>query len=144
MFLGGVERQFLASFRNQPTVLGYHGTYQRHTGEHVARPVDYFLSLTDGKMSDELAKRFTGIDNKKGALYFIHRARRADDSQALAYFCEGEEDNTRRDEQCVNRKDIDAVTSGVLTTWDLREVPPPSFEPTNRQLQRGATIKGWE
>jgi len=144
MFLGGVERQFIAAHRNQPTVLGYHGTYRRNTGERVERSADYFLSMTDGKMSDDLARTFTGLDNQRGALYFIHRAQVADDSQALAYLCEGEEDDTRRDKQCVNRKDIDAVTSGVLTTWELRNVPPWSFEPTRRQRERGVTIKSWD
>ncbi|MEO8134287.1 MAG: hypothetical protein ABI831_09950 [Betaproteobacteria bacterium] len=36
-------------------------------------------------------KSFTAIDNNKGALYFIHRAQRSTDTQALAYFCAGEE-----------------------------------------------------
>lgn len=144
MFLGGVERQFIASLHEQPTVLGYHGTYRRNTGEHVNVPVDYFLSLTNGRMSDEVAKTFTSLENRNGALYFIHRSQRTRDTQALAYLCEGDEDDTRRDEKCENISAFDAVSVGVLTTWDLRAVPGWSFVPSRRQRERGVTIKSWD
>ncbi|MEO8134286.1 MAG: hypothetical protein ABI831_09945 [Betaproteobacteria bacterium] len=44
----------------------------------------------------------------------------------------------------MNRMDLDAVTSGVLTTWELRDVPSPSFRATKRQFEKGVTIKAWE
>ena len=121
-------------------MLGYHGTYRRNTGEHVDVPVDYFLSITNGKMSAEVAKTFTSLENRKGALCFIHREPRANDAGALAYPCEGEEDDMRRDQQCENKGELDAVGVGVLTKWELSEVPGWSFVPTRRQRERGMTI----
>ena len=142
MFLGGVERQFIKDFSAQPTVLGYHGTYRR-TGEHLDRGVEYFLSMADGKLTEALAKSFAGIDNRRGALYFIHRDQRANDTQALAYFCDGEEADSKRDEQCKNMAGVDALSSGILTTWGVRDIPVPSSRPVRRQLDRGPTVKSW-
>jgi hypothetical protein len=144
MFLGGVERQFSSTLNDRPTVLGFHGIYRRNTGERVDVPVDYFLSLTDGKMSSEVAKTFTRLENRKGALYFIHRAQRSGEAQALAYLCEGEEEATQSCEQCENKPELDAVRVGVLTTWELRDLPASSFVLTRRQRERGATVKSWE
>ena len=144
MFLGGVERQFSSTLNDRPTMLGFHGTYLRNTGARVEVPVGYFLSLTDGKMSREVVKTFTGLENRKGALYFVHRAQRASDAQALAYLCAGDEESTQSCEQCENKPELDAVHVGVLTTWELRDVPASYFMPTRRQRERGVTIKSWD
>jgi hypothetical protein len=141
MFLGGKQRLFSAKLLERPTVLGYHGTYEHRNNHHLVknRPPDYFLDMTDGKMSEELVARFTSIEKRQGLLYFIHPNQQAKDGESLAYFCNGDENPQYRDEECERLKDVDALSAGVVTSWDLANVPePPKPNRTN------ATATSWD
>lgn len=125
MFLGGVERQFAASGKTI-NVLGYHGSYNKVTKAlNRSKSGDYFMEMTGGKMSEEFVERFIRLENKAGLLRFYHPQQLARPGSPLALLCKGDEERAKRDEQCDRLADVDALTQGVVTTWDVREIPPP-------------------
>lgn len=124
MFLGGKDRLFSDRLEDQKTVLGYHGSYNRVTKEvNRTKSGDYFIRMTGGKMSEELVERFIRIENKRGFLYLIHPKQRPTDRAPLAYICTGEEKTRRFDKECAAVEGIDALQSGVVTSWQV--VPTP-------------------
>ena len=139
MFLGGVERQYAAKGK-VPNVLGYHGSYNKVTKVlNKNKSPDYFLAMTDGKMSDEFVERFIRLENKSGLLRFFHPDQRARPGLPLALLCKGDEDRNRRDEECEKMVDVDALKQGVVTTWTIRDIPPPS-KPVGDKV----TVKRWD
>jgi hypothetical protein len=138
MFLGGKQRLFSSRLHEQPTVVGYHGTYAKHTRELVKRTGEYFKTMSDGKMSDELIERFINLERNRGFLYFIHINHRNKPDDPLAYFCDGLEDGNARDTQC-ERLPIDALEQGVVTSWDVAVTPKAP------RLKQGVkTSKNWD
>ncbi|APV51700.1 hypothetical protein BWI17_19620 [Betaproteobacteria bacterium GR16-43] len=139
MFLGGKERLFSARLNEQPTVLGYHGSYNKKTHQlSKNRPPDYFVEMSEGKMDEDFVGTFTSIENRKGLLYFVHEAQQRDGGP-LAYLCKGDENPKHRDEECENLKGVDALSKGIVTSWDVAKVPfPPKPWPTK------GTAKNWD
>jgi hypothetical protein len=134
MFLGGVARQFGASTLSTQTVLGYHGSYNKSTGVlNTRRDGDYFAQMTDSKMDEAFIARFIRLENKQGLMRFVHKEQRTSNAQPLAMLCKGDEDRRRRDEQCEKLNDIDALSKGVVTTWDVRTVAAPA-SPTREKV----------
>ena len=139
MFLGGVTRQYAEQKSRVHTVLGYHGSYNKVTKElNRKKSPDYFLKMTDGKMSEEFVERFIRLENKKGLLRMVHPMQLLRASEPLAMLCKGDEERSRLEEQCEKLADVDALSKGVVTTWDTRDVPtPPSA--TREKI----TVKSW-
>jgi hypothetical protein len=139
MFLGGVSRQFAAHLGTTHTALGFHGSYNKVTKSvNRNRSGDYFVAMTDGKMSEELIERFIRLENKRGFLRFVHPDQRTRQTDPLAMLCKGDEDVSKRETQCERLKDVDALRQGVVTTWatrDVRLAPKPSIEKI--------TVKSW-
>jgi hypothetical protein len=140
MFLAGVSRQFGSSTLSAQTVLGYHGSYNKTTGElNTRRTGDYFAQMTNGKMDEAFIERFIKLENKRGLLRFVHKDQRTSDKQPLAMLCNGDEDRRKRDEQCEKLDDVDALAKGVVTTWNLHTVgapKPPTKEKTSEAAWR--------
>ncbi len=137
MFLGGKERLFSARMTDR-TTLGYHGSYNRYTKElSTRRGPEYFKRMTDGKISDALVDRFLHLENKSGVLYINHPRQRAD--KPLALLCKGDEERTRREEECERLPDVDALREGIVTTWTL------AYTPAAPRRRPGVTSsKNWE
>jgi hypothetical protein len=124
MFLGGKERHFTERLGEADPTLGYHGSYNRETKQvNRTRSGDYFVQMTGGKMSEDVIERFIRIANYKGFLFFIHPQQGKRDTTSLAYLCTGEEDTRKFDGACASTKDVDALSSGVVTSWDLAATP---------------------
>jgi hypothetical protein len=141
MFLGGKQRLFSSRLNEEPTVLGYHGSYDKWTGEVNKRASgEYFHIMSEGKMSPDLIDRFIQIDLRQGALYLIHPAQRKAEDDPLAFFCRGSEDSGRRDKECERMVGVDALGSGVVTSWDAAVTPP---KPRMRR-DVGVTWKNWD
>ena len=137
MFLGGKDRRFTTRLGDGPPVLGYHGSYNRQTKQvNKKKSGDYFVQMTDGKMSEELVERFIRIENYKGMLYFVHPEQRKSKSNPLAYLCNGDEDTRNFDGACAAARDVDALSTGVVTSWQLSPTPKapkaPSKDPTTK------------
>ncbi len=65
MFLGGVTRQYAEQKSRVHTVLGYHGGYSKVTKElNRRKSPDYFLKMTDGKISEEFVERFIRLEEQ--------------------------------------------------------------------------------
>jgi len=128
MFLGGKERHFSERL-GDTTALGYHGSYNRTTKElNRKRTGDYFVEMTGGKMSEEVIERFIRIENYKGFLFMIHPKQRSSARAPLAYLCTGEENTRKFATECEAVKDVDALASGVVTSWEVVPTPrPPVF-----------------
>lgn len=127
MFLGGTVRQFAATAsKSESTVLGFHGSYNKTTKALVKkRSSDYFLEMTDGKMSAEFIEKFIRLENKKGLLRLIHPAEALKRKAPLAMLCKGYELAAKRIEQCEHLDGVDALKHGVVTTWEQREIVAP-------------------
>ena len=140
MFLGGAEREFAASRLKIPPVLGYHGSYNKQTREvNKNKKGDYFYAMTDGRMSEELVERFIRIEDKRGMLYFAHPQQRRTPVTPLAMLCRGDEDAKHREEECEKLTAVDALSTGVVTSWELRSIPAP---PPINKLK--TTVKSWD
>jgi hypothetical protein len=143
MFLGGISRQFAvhlgAHLGETRTALGFHGSYNKVTKSvNRNRSGDYFVAMTDGKMSEELIERFIRLENKRGFLRFVHPDQRTRQTDPLAMLCKGDEEVSKRETQCERLKDVDALKQGVVTSWATRDVhvaPKPSLEKI--------TVKSW-
>jgi hypothetical protein len=140
MFLGGTVRQFATTIsKSEPTVLGFHGSYNKTTKALIKkRSSDYFLEMTDGKMSDEFIEKFIRLENKKGLLRLIHPAQSQKQKTPLAMLCKGNELAAKRVEQCEHLDGVDALRQGVVTTWEQREIIVPPA-PSNEKV----TVKSW-
>ena len=140
MFLGGVERYFSATLNERPKTLGFHGSYSKSTGEmNKRRSGDYFVQMTDGKMDEAFVERFIRLEKRSGMLYLVHPSQRREGAdQALAYLCQGDEHKERRAEECENLKEADALSMGVVTTWDAVKVDTPTMKRTV-----SGTIRNW-
>ncbi len=143
MFLGGITRQFAVSSANgkkgETTFLGFHGSYSKETKAlNTKRTGDYFLALTDGKMSEEFVEKFIRLENKKGLLRFMHPTQAVAQKTPLALLCKGNELPTKRAEQCEHLDGVDALTQGVVTTWDEARIALPPA--TNDEK---VTVKSW-
>jgi len=126
MFLAGVERQYSAPDKTKRHVLGYHGSYNKTTKAlNRNRTADYFVDMTDGKMSEDFVDRFIKLDNKSGLMRFFHRDQRANLDDPLVQLCKGDEERDKRDELCERLADIDALSVGVVTSWKVIGVPAP-------------------
>jgi hypothetical protein len=140
MFLGGTSRQFAASTVKVPPTLGYHGSYNRKTKEvNRKKTGDYFVTMTGGRMSEEIIERFIRIENKNGMLYFVHPEQRRTAGAPLALLCRGDEDRARREDECERVGGVDALSTGVVTSWELRGIPVPSA-PSKLKT----TVKSWD
>ena len=141
MFLGGTTRQFATTaLKPKSTVLGFHGRYNKTTKALVRKSSsDYFLEMTDGKMSNEFIEKFSRIENKKGLLRLIHPAQSLQQKAPLAMLCKGNELAAKRTEQCEHLDGVDALTQGVVTTWEQREIIAPRA-PSNDKV----TVKSWQ
>ena len=140
MFLGGTVRQFATTVSTpESSVLGFHGSYNKTTKAlNKKRSGDYFLTMTDGKMSTEFIEKFIRIENKKGLLRLIHPAQSLQQKTPLAILCKGDELPAKRVEQCEHLDGVDALKQGVVTTWDQRKISAPPV-PNNEKV----TVKSW-
>jgi hypothetical protein len=139
MFLGGTERSFTERLGDAPPTLGYHGSYHRETKQvNRTRSGDYFVQMTDGKMSEDLIERFIRIENYKGALFFVHPEMRKRKNLPLAYLCSGEEDTRNFDGACAAAEGVDALSTGVVTSWKLAPSPKAPKPPSKAE-----TTKNW-
>jgi hypothetical protein len=126
MFLAGTARQFSNAIADRENVLGYHGSYNKVTKAlNTKRSPDYFVQMTGGKMSEEFVERFIKLENNKGLMRFFHRDQRASPGAPLAQLCTGSENRRNRDEECERLPDADALSKGVITTWDVRDIGAP-------------------
>ena len=143
MFLGGITRQFAAlpahAAKVEATFLGFHGSYSKATKAlNTKRSGDYFLAMSDGKMSEEFVEKFIRLKNKKGLLRFMHPHQIVAQKNPLALLCYGDELPAKRAEQCEHLNGVDALTQGVVTTWDEAAIVPPP-PPSNDKV----TVKSW-
>jgi hypothetical protein len=140
MFLGGTVRQFATTAsKSESTVLGFHGSYNKTTKALIKkRSSDYFLEMTDGKMSAEFIEKFIRIENKRGLLRLIHPAQSLKQKTPLAMLCKGNELAAKRVEQCEHLDGVDALKQGVVTTWEQREIIAPPAPSDDR-----VTVKSW-
>jgi hypothetical protein len=140
MFLGGTARQFaMTASKSESSVLGFHGSYNKTTKALIKkRSSDYFLEMTDGKMSEEFIEKFIRLENKKGLLRLIHPAQSLKQKAPLAMLCKGNELAAKRVEQCEHLGGVDALKQGVVTTWEQREIIAPPA-PSNDRV----TVKSW-
>jgi hypothetical protein len=144
MFLGGTVRQFATSTgkfsKTESTVLGFHGSYNKTTKALIKkRSSDYFLEMTDGKMSAEFIEKFIRLENKRGLLRLIHPSQSLKQKTPLAMLCKGNELAAKRTEQCEHLGGVDALKQGVVTTWEQREIIAPPA-PSNDRV----TVKSWQ
>ncbi len=141
MFLGGVSRQYAAvGDTKRQHVLGYHGSYNKITKTlNSKRTADYFVTMTDGKMSEEFVNKFIKLENKAGLMRFMHRDQRSNPTAPLTQLCNGTEERSKRDEQCAILPDVDALQKGVVTTWEARVIPEPPKPSAER-----ATFASWQ
>jgi hypothetical protein len=119
MFVAGVERQF-ASGANK-SVLVFHGSYRENDRSVVKRSHgDYFLRMTDWKMSEALVLRFINLPDPSGGLMFFHPQLKPDKLMALVALCDGKAVRAKRLDQCETIPETDALAQGVVTTWETR------------------------
>jgi hypothetical protein len=140
MFLAGVTRQYAAPQRGVETLLGYHGSYSKESkAVNRRRTADYFVRMSDGKMDAAFVERFIRLENKQGMMRFKHRDQRVRPNDPLVLLCKGDEVASKRNEQCETLSDADALSKGVVTTWEVRDVAPPD-KPSLERI----TIRRWE
>ncbi len=93
MFLAGGTRQYAAPDKIKRHVLGYHGSYNKTTKVlNRNRTADYFVDMTDGKMSEDFVDRFIKLENKSGLMRFFHRDQRVNFDDPLVQLCKGDEE----------------------------------------------------
>ncbi|MCA3063417.1 MAG: hypothetical protein ING61_08105 [Rhodocyclaceae bacterium] len=139
MFLAGVDRQYAAADKNRRHVLGYHGSYNKVTKElNRNRAGDYFIEMTNGKMGEDFVDRFIKLENRSGLMRFFHRHQRLQYDDPSVQLCKGSEERAKRDEQCEHLPDIDALSVGVVTSWNTTSIPPP---PTPTREKK--TVASW-
>lgn len=140
MFLGGTTRQFASRIDDTKTTVGFHGSYNKQTKTlNRNRRADYFVNMTGGKMSEEFVERFILIEDKRGMMRFTHPLQRDKPSDPVAMLCKGSELPSQRNEQCEKLGGVNALSKGVVTTWDTRDVKAPP----KPQFAR-ATFKSWD
>ncbi len=139
MFLAGVDRQYAAADKSRRHVLGYHGSYNKVTKRlNRNRTGDYFVDMTDGKMTEDFVDRFIKLENRSGLMRFFHRHQRLQYDDPSVQLCKGSEERAKRDEQCEHLPDIDALSVGVVTSWNTTSIPPP---PTPTREKK--TVASW-
>jgi hypothetical protein len=140
MFLGGTIRQFASRVNDVNTTVGFHGSYSKETKSlNRNRRGDYFVNMTGGKMSEDFVERFILIEDKRGMMRFAHPLQRDQPSDPVAMLCKGNELPSQRNEQCEKLGGVSALSKGVVTTWDTRDVKPPPKPAFAR-----ATFKTWD
>lgn len=128
MFLGGEKRQFATSMNEWPTWLAFHGTYGRNGKLRRDADREYHLAMSGGRLSPEVVERFSSLENRRGLLYFTHPLQREAGPAPLAILCQGDEDRARRESECERLETVDALSQGIVTTWDTVTIPPlPRF-----------------
>jgi hypothetical protein len=140
MFLGGTTRQFASRVDDVKTTVGFHGSYNKQTKSlNRNRRADYFVNMTGGKMTEEFVERFILIEDKRGMMRFAHPLQRDQPGEPVATLCKGDELPGKRNEQCEKLGGVSALSKGVVTTWDTRDVKAPP-----RPVFARATFKSWD
>ena len=60
-------------------------------------------------------------------------------SEPLAMLYKGDEERNRLEEQCEKLAGVDALSKGVVTTWDTRDIPTPP-----RATREKITARSWD
>ncbi len=140
MFLAGTSRQFAERIGHSRAVLGFHGSYNKQTKSvNRKRSAEYFVAMSDGKMNEAFVERFIRIENKRGMMRFIHPKQRENAREPAATLCSGIEHPGKFFEQCETLNGVDALSKGVVTTWDTRAIGKTPT-PTGDKV----TVKSWD
>jgi len=143
LFLGGKERHF-----TQPpgeALLGYHGTYNHVTKQvNKTRTGDYYVKMTDARMGQDVIERFVRLESNKGFLFLVHPEQRKRKSLPLAYLCKGDENTRKFDGECASVDGVDALSSGVVTSWQLVPTPKaPKAPPEPKAPAKATSTRNW-
>ena len=143
MFLGGKERLFTES--PGEAVLGYHGTYNKVTKQvNKTRPGDYYVKMTDARMGQDVIERFIRLENNKGFLFLVHPEQHKRKALPLAYLCKGDENTRNFAGECASVDGVDALSSGVVTSWKLVATPKaPKAPPVPKAPAPAPSTKNW-
>lgn len=128
MFLGGKNRSFSNDQPLEKTFVGFHGNYGDNGVLLEARmPMlkAWVLEYSDGKAHPDLVERWTHIANHKGFMYFYHQQAHVPLGPEKVMLCQGTEEPKARARQCDKLQLGDALTNGILTTWDLTDIKLP-------------------
>jgi hypothetical protein len=127
IFLGGVDRHFADGYTPETTYVGFHGTYSSvglSASAHLQR--EWYVSMTGGKLDDELAKRWIALNNNRGFMYFFNPNRLQRQDKVSILLCRGEEDAKRRFEECEKIAGTDGYAQGIFTSPVIVKVNKPA------------------
>lgn len=144
IFLGGRVRHFADGNPGAQARLGFHGTYGKTDKSmqwgSLHKRTHWIVQQTAGKLDEELLKRWQGIENPRGMVYFFdpNSLRRADGVSVL--YCDGTEDRKKdRFEQCEKIPGKDALNQGIVTSLEAISVEKPPRRAVVVQDQAGAS-----
>ena len=125
MFLGGVQRQYSDEQPLEKTFVGLHGNYAedgRLLSARMGYLKDWILKYSDEKANPELVDQWVHIPNHKGYAAFYHRDAKILDGTQKVLLCQGIEERGKRFEQCAKPQLGDALTNGIVTTWNILQI----------------------
>lgn len=126
MFLGGVQRQYSDEQPLDKTFVGLHGNYAADGSLEAGRMgylKDWVIKYSDGKANPELVDQWVHIPDHHGYIAFYHRDATILPGTQKVMLCQGTEDRGKRQEQCAKPEMGDALTNGIVTTWDMYSLP---------------------
>ena len=131
MFLGGVQRQFSDEQSLDKTFVGLHGNYAADGSLQSGRMgylKEWVIKYSDGKANPDLVEQWVHIPNHHGYIAFYHRDATILPGTQKVMLCQGAEDRSKRQEQCVKPEMGDALANGIVTTWDIYRLPAHSMQ----------------
>jgi hypothetical protein len=126
MFLGGVQRQYSNDQPLEKTFVGLHGNYANDgtlLSTRMGYLKDWIIRYSDGKANPALVEQWVYIPNRHGYAAFYHRDADLLPGTQKVMLCQGTEDRNKRQEQCARPERGDALTNGIVTTWDIYALP---------------------
>ncbi len=125
MFLGAVQRQFSNEQSLDKTFVGFHGNYANDGSLLTARMgylKEWVIKYSDGKVNPELVEQWVHIPNHHGYVAFYHRDAKILPNTQKVLLCQGTEERSKRKEQCAKPEMGDALTNGIVTSWDILQI----------------------
>lgn len=125
MFLGGKERRFSDDQALEVSFVGFHGNYADN-GNLLTQRMPYLkawvIKYSDGKANPDLVEQWVNIPSRHGYAAFYHRDAKILPGSQKVLLCQGTEERRNRQVRCKKPEMGDALTNGIVTTWDIFQI----------------------
>lgn len=125
MLLGGKNRSFSDDQPLAKTFVAFHGNYVddgRLLVNRMEALKDWINKYSDGKANPQLVEQWVHLQNHRGFAYFYHRQAEVKLGLEKVMLCQGTEDSRARAQQCEKPELGDALSNGIVTTWEILQV----------------------